>query len=130
MTTPRKVALITGSATGIGRACAVRFAREGFAIAVNYSRSESDAKETLAELLNLGQRLLCVGLRARVVDRDGEALAGEAHGAGAADAGGRAGDEGNFAGSGHSVSPTYTLKIRRTLSRSNSRASSTARVSV
>ncbi|MCI0461549.1 MAG: glucose 1-dehydrogenase [Gemmataceae bacterium] len=44
---PRKVALVTGSATGIGRAAAVRFAREGFSVVVNYSRSENEAKETL-----------------------------------------------------------------------------------
>ncbi len=66
MTTPRKVALITGSATGIGRACAVRFAREGFTVAVNYSRSESDAKETLAEVEKLGvPAVLC---KANVAD--------------------------------------------------------------
>ena len=29
----KKAALITGSATGIGRAAALRFAREGFAVA-------------------------------------------------------------------------------------------------
>ena len=40
--------LVTGSATGIGRAAAVRFAREGRAVAVNYSRSEAEAKETVA----------------------------------------------------------------------------------
>jgi 3-oxoacyl-[acyl-carrier protein] reductase len=42
-----KVALVTGSATGIGRACALRFAEEGFHVVVNYSRSEADARETL-----------------------------------------------------------------------------------
>jgi 3-oxoacyl-[acyl-carrier protein] reductase len=45
-----KVALVTGSATGIGRACAIRFARQGLAVAVNYSRSEKEAEETLAEV--------------------------------------------------------------------------------
>lgn len=47
MSTSRKVALVTGSATGVGRACAVRFAKLGFAVAVNYSRSEADALETV-----------------------------------------------------------------------------------
>ncbi len=41
-----KVALITGSATGVGRVCAVRFAKLGFAVAVNYSKSEAEATET------------------------------------------------------------------------------------
>jgi len=42
-----KVALITGSAVGVGRACAVRFAKLGYAVVVNYSKSEADARETL-----------------------------------------------------------------------------------
>jgi 3-oxoacyl-[acyl-carrier protein] reductase len=44
----RKVALVTGSATGIGRATAVRFAKLGYDVVVNYSRSEAEARETLA----------------------------------------------------------------------------------
>ena len=60
MTMTRKVALITGSATGIGRAAAVRFAREGLAVAVNYSRSEKEARETLAQVQALGvPAILC-----------------------------------------------------------------------
>ncbi len=47
MSTERKVALVTGSATGVGRACAVRFAKLGYAVVVNYSKSEADAYETL-----------------------------------------------------------------------------------
>ena len=43
MSAPQKVALVTGSATGVGRACAVRFAGLGFAVVVNYSKSEADA---------------------------------------------------------------------------------------
>jgi 3-oxoacyl-[acyl-carrier protein] reductase len=45
---PSPVALVTGSATGIGRAVAIRFAAQGLAVAVNYSRSEVEARETLA----------------------------------------------------------------------------------
>jgi 3-oxoacyl-[acyl-carrier protein] reductase len=48
MTALRKVALVTGSATGAGRAIALRFAAHGLAVAVNYSRSEANARETLA----------------------------------------------------------------------------------
>lgn len=47
MSNTRKVALVTGSATGAGRACAVRFAKLGFAVVVNYSKSETDANETV-----------------------------------------------------------------------------------
>jgi 3-oxoacyl-[acyl-carrier protein] reductase len=55
-----KVALVTGSATGAGRAIAIRFARRGFAVAVNYSRSEADAKETLSQIRALGvPAILC-----------------------------------------------------------------------
>jgi 3-oxoacyl-[acyl-carrier protein] reductase len=50
----KKVALVTGSATGAGRAIALRFAQNGYAVAVNYSRSETDARETLAEIQKLG----------------------------------------------------------------------------
>jgi 3-oxoacyl-[acyl-carrier protein] reductase len=56
----KKIALITGSATGIGRAAALRFAKEGFAVAVNYSRSEAEALETLEGVKKLGApALLC-----------------------------------------------------------------------
>src|SRR5262245_25880624 len=45
---PRRVALVTGSAAGIGRSCGLRFAENGFDVVVNFSRSEAEARETLA----------------------------------------------------------------------------------
>ncbi len=55
-----RVALVTGSATGVGRACAVRFARLGFDVVVNYSKSEAEAQETVSLVEAAGQRaLLC-----------------------------------------------------------------------
>lgn len=48
MSSPQRVALVTGSAAGVGRACAVRFAKLGFAVVVNYSKSEAEAHETAA----------------------------------------------------------------------------------
>jgi hypothetical protein len=41
-----KVAIITGADSGIGRAVAVLFAREGAKIAVVYLKEDKDAKET------------------------------------------------------------------------------------
>jgi 3-oxoacyl-[acyl-carrier protein] reductase len=65
-TDARRVALVTGSATGVGRAAALRFARDGLAVAVNYSRSEKEARQTFAEVQALGvPALLC---RANVSD--------------------------------------------------------------
>ena len=55
-----RVALVTGSATGIGRATALRFAKRGLAVAVNYSRSEKEAQETLEEVKSHGvAAILC-----------------------------------------------------------------------
>lgn len=54
MSDTRKVALITGAATGIGRACALRFARLGYAVAINYSKSRQEAEQTFADVTKLG----------------------------------------------------------------------------
>lgn len=53
-----KIALVTGSATGAGRACAVRFAKLGYAVVVNYSKSEDDANETAAMVKACGVPVL------------------------------------------------------------------------
>jgi 3-oxoacyl-[acyl-carrier protein] reductase len=55
-----KVALVTGSATGIGREVALEFAREGAGVVVNYSRSEAEAKQTRDDCAALGVRTLLV----------------------------------------------------------------------
>jgi 3-oxoacyl-[acyl-carrier protein] reductase len=55
-----RVALVTGSATGIGRATALLLAQRGLAVAVNYSRSENEAKETLEQVKRHGvAAILC-----------------------------------------------------------------------
>jgi 3-oxoacyl-[acyl-carrier protein] reductase len=48
MTQGRLAALITGAATGIGRATAVALAEAGYDVMINYSRSENAARETAA----------------------------------------------------------------------------------
>lgn len=55
-----KVALVTGSATGIGAASAIELAREGADVVVNYSRSEAEAKQTRDACAALGVRALLV----------------------------------------------------------------------
>ena len=74
-----KIALITGADSGIGRAVAVLFAREGADIAISYLCEHDDARKT-AELVraegresmifagDLGKNEVCDELVARVVD--------------------------------------------------------------
>lgn len=50
----KKVALITGAATGIGRAIAVRLAKDGIAIAVNYIGNPTQADEVVNAIKEAG----------------------------------------------------------------------------
>ncbi|MDF2962537.1 MAG: 3-ketoacyl-ACP reductase [Paenibacillus sp.] len=61
-----KAALITGSATGIGKAIALRLAKEGANITINYSKSEKEALEAQKEIEALGVK--CLVIQATVSD--------------------------------------------------------------
>lgn len=58
MTAARRVALITGAASGIGRATAIALAEAGFDVVVNYSRSEQAARETASLAQRKGAKTL------------------------------------------------------------------------
>ena len=51
-----KIALITGSGRGIGRAIALEFARLGADIVVNYFRNSAPARETIAGIRACGRQ--------------------------------------------------------------------------
>ncbi|WP_243291556.1 enoyl-[acyl-carrier-protein] reductase FabL [Bacillus sp. FJAT-47783] len=55
-----KVALITGSSRGIGKEIAIRLAKRGYNIVINYARSKSAALETAKEIEQLGVKTLVV----------------------------------------------------------------------
>lgn len=63
-----KVAVITGGDSGIGRAVAVLFAREGAHVAIIYLCEEADAQQTRAAVEAEGQQCLC--LAGDVKDRE------------------------------------------------------------
>lgn len=55
-----KVAIVTGGGKGIGRACCLALAKEGAAVAVNYSRSQAEAERVVGEIEAMDGRAIAV----------------------------------------------------------------------
>ena len=82
MKSKNKVALVTGSATGVGAATCQQLAAKGWNVVINYSRSENEAQATAAacgehghEVLvckaNVAKNKQCVEMVNQVIDRWG-----------------------------------------------------------
>ena len=55
-----RVALVTGAGKRLGRAIALRLADEGADVAVHYGKSETEAKEVVAEIAKRGRRAIAL----------------------------------------------------------------------
>ena len=55
-----KVALVTGSSRGIGRACALRLAEAGADVVVNYVTSSNEAEFVAEQIAAMGRNVACV----------------------------------------------------------------------
>jgi enoyl-[acyl-carrier protein] reductase III len=66
MMAENKVAMVTGSSRGLGKALAIELAKQGYDIVVNYARSRSAAEETVKEIEALGRKAIMI--RANVGD--------------------------------------------------------------
>lgn len=55
-----RTAVVTGGSRGIGRACALRLAADGFLVVINYASRTADAEKVIAEISSNGGRAISV----------------------------------------------------------------------
>lgn len=70
-----KVAVVTGSSRGIGKAIALRLAKEGYDIVVNYARSKEAALQTASEIEAFGRKAFVVKANVGKVEKIKEMFA-------------------------------------------------------
>jgi len=63
-----KVALVTGSGRGIGRAIAIELAKKGFSVVVNSDKNPQEGVKVVEEIEKIGQRAIYI--QADVSDPD------------------------------------------------------------
>ena len=56
----KQVAIVTGSSTGIGAACAIGLAREGVRVVINYHSSRKEADVVLKQIRGAGGKAIAV----------------------------------------------------------------------
>lgn len=55
-----KVAIVTGSATGIGASVAIKLAERGASVVINFTKSQAEAEETQAQIQKIGAQSIIV----------------------------------------------------------------------
>ncbi|ONH23662.1 SDR family oxidoreductase [Pseudofrankia asymbiotica] len=76
MTPDTPAAIVTGSDSGIGRACAVALARDGFNVGITYSSDAQGAKTTADEVQDLGGTAHIAHLNLTELPRAGDVIDG------------------------------------------------------
>ena len=60
MTNENKVAVVTGASRGIGKACALKLAKAGYTLVINYVSNPESAEAVVKEVEALGQKAISV----------------------------------------------------------------------
>ncbi len=63
-----KVALVTGASRGIGRAIAMRLAKDGALVAIHYGRNKTAADETISEIESNGGKAFLIEAELNSID--------------------------------------------------------------